>query len=73
LKALFDERAKHPVLLVRAVEKSANVTMLAENAPGTSHGIAIRFHFYLLPPMACLRAERTHASKSSASKGAGIG
>jgi hypothetical protein len=53
LKALFDERAKYPVFLVRAVEKSANVTVLTENALGASHGTAIYRHFYLLPLMAC--------------------
>src|SRR5438270_9855073 len=50
VKALFDERAKHPVLLVEAVEESANMTMLAETAPGTLHGTAVRTHF--LPPAA---------------------
>src|SRR5207245_5352020 len=50
VKAVFDERAKHPVLLVRTVEKSANVTALAENAPGTSHGTAVRSH--VSPPAA---------------------
>src|SRR5205823_10003498 len=50
VKALFDERARHPVLLVEAVEESANMTMLAETAPGTLHGTAVRTHF--LPPAA---------------------
>jgi hypothetical protein len=44
VKALFDERAKHPVLLVHTVKKRANVTALAENVPGTSHGIAVCPH-----------------------------
>jgi hypothetical protein len=51
LKALLDERAKHPVFLVRTVEKSANVTVLTENALGASYGTTIRRHFYLLPLM----------------------
>src|SRR5712671_2910219 len=50
LEALFDERAKHPMLLVGAVEESANMTVLTENAPGTSHGIAVRSH--ISPPAA---------------------
>jgi hypothetical protein len=50
LEALFDERAKHPVLLVEAVEESANMTVLAETASGTSHGPAVRSH--VSPPAA---------------------
>src|SRR6266404_3760625 len=44
VKAVFDERAQHPVLLVHAVEESANVTVLAETASGTLHGSAVRCH-----------------------------
>jgi hypothetical protein len=50
VESLFDERAKHPVLLVETVEESANMTVLAENAPGTSHGTAVRSH--ISPPAA---------------------
>jgi hypothetical protein len=50
LEALFDERAKHPVLLVHAVEESANVTVPAEIGAGTLHGTAVRCHFS--PPAA---------------------
>src|SRR5260370_25540070 len=50
LEALFDERAKHPVLLVEAVEESANMTVLAETAAGTLHGTAVRSH--VSPPAA---------------------
>src|SRR6266446_9053353 len=50
LETLFDERAKHPVLLFHAVEKSANVTVLAETDPGTLHGTAVRSH--ISPPAA---------------------
>jgi hypothetical protein len=32
LEPLFDERAKHPVLLVETIEKSANVTLFAKHA-----------------------------------------
>jgi len=61
LEALFDERAKHPVLLVEIVEKSANVTVLAETAPGTLHRAAVRFH--VTPPALGACAERrAHAS-----------
>jgi hypothetical protein len=41
IEALFDERAKHSVLLVEVVEESANMTVLAERGPGTSHGTAV--------------------------------
>jgi len=44
IEALFDERAKHSVLLVEVVEESANMTVLAERGPGTSHGTAVRRH-----------------------------
>jgi len=50
LKAISDERAKHPVLLVHAIEESANVTALAENAAGTLHGTPVRCH--VSPPAA---------------------
>src|SRR5207253_3994564 len=44
LKAIFDERAKHSVLLVDAVEESANVTLPAENAPGKLNRMAVGCH-----------------------------
>jgi hypothetical protein len=44
LKAVFNERAKHPVLLLHAVEESANVTVPAENAAGTPHGTPVGCH-----------------------------
>ena len=69
LKAISDERAKHPVLLVHAVEKSANVTVLAETAPGTAPEPPFVPMFHLLPLQAFVRAERMQASKSSSSKG----
>src|SRR6266851_7050407 len=50
VKTVFDERAQYPVLLVHAVEESANVTVLAETAPGTSHRTAVCFH--ISPPAA---------------------
>jgi hypothetical protein len=50
LKAVFDEGAKHPVLLVHAMEKSADVTTLAENAARTLHGTGVRCH--VSPPAA---------------------
>src|SRR5439155_9680262 len=43
-KTVFHERAKHPVLLVHAVEESANVTVPAEIGAGTMHGTAVRCH-----------------------------
>jgi hypothetical protein len=68
VKALFDERAKHPVLLVHAVEKSANVTVLAKNAPAQLTEPPFVPMSYLPPLRACVRAERMQASKSSSSK-----
>src|SRR5712664_110014 len=44
LEALFDERAKHPVLLVDAVEESANVTLSAEIASGEMYGMTLACH-----------------------------
>src|SRR5258708_3671558 len=44
LKALFDERTKHPVLLVDAVEESANVTLPAEIASGEMYGMTLVCH-----------------------------
>src|SRR3954451_4997668 len=44
VEAVFDEGAQHPVLLIDVVEESANVTVLTETAPGTSHGTAVRCH-----------------------------
>jgi hypothetical protein len=50
LKAVFHERAKHPVLLVHAVEESTNVTVPAENAAGTLYGTLVGRH--VSPPAA---------------------
>src|SRR5712664_2637957 len=44
IEALFDERAKHPVLLVDAVEESANVTLSAEIASGEMYGMTLVCH-----------------------------
>src|ERR1700730_1226135 len=44
LEALFDKRAKHPVLLVNAVEESANVTLPAEIASGELYGMTLVCH-----------------------------
>src|SRR6266568_2188475 len=43
-EAIFDERAKHSVLLVGAVEESANVTLPAKIAPGKLHGLSLGSH-----------------------------
>src|ERR1700720_1308098 len=50
VEALSDERAKHPVFLVRAVKESANMAVLAESATGTANGVAVRSH--VSPPAA---------------------
>jgi hypothetical protein len=44
LEPLFDERAKHPVLLVEAIEKSANVTLFAKQAISYVYGTFIASH-----------------------------
>src|SRR5712671_7245342 len=44
VEAIFDERAKDPVLLVDAVEEGANVTLPAEDAPGKLHGTVVGDH-----------------------------
>jgi len=44
VEAIFEERAKHPVLLVDAVEESANVTLPGEIASGKLHGMIFGFH-----------------------------
>src|SRR5437879_2090387 len=44
LEALFDKRTKHPVLLVDAVEESANVTLPAEIASGEMYGMTLVCH-----------------------------
>jgi hypothetical protein len=44
LEALFDERAKHSVLLVDAVEESANMTLPAEIASGEMYGMTLVCH-----------------------------
>jgi hypothetical protein len=41
---LFDEGAKHPVLLVEAIEKSANVTLFAKHAISYVDGAFIASH-----------------------------
>jgi hypothetical protein len=50
LEPLFDERAKHPVLLIEVVEESANVTVMAETAASTLYGTAVCSH--VSPPAA---------------------
>src|ERR1700740_2128450 len=44
LEPLFDERAKHPVLLVETIEKSANVTPCAKHAISYMDGTFIASH-----------------------------
>jgi hypothetical protein len=44
LEAVFEERAKHPVLLVGAVEESANVMLPAEIATGELYGMILVCH-----------------------------
>jgi hypothetical protein len=44
LEPLFDERAKHPVLLVEAIEESANVRLFTEHAISYVDGTFIASH-----------------------------
>src|SRR6267378_1931879 len=44
VEALFEERAKHSVLLVGAVEEGANVTSLAAIASCKLHGMTLGCH-----------------------------
>src|SRR5438445_5257680 len=44
VEAVFDERARHPVLLVDAVEESADVAVWAEHASGKPHGAVSGYH-----------------------------
>src|SRR5258707_3733337 len=44
VEAIFEERAKHPVLLLGAVEECANVTLPAEIASGKLHGTTLDRH-----------------------------
>src|SRR4051794_24550640 len=46
-ETIFDERAKHAVLFVDAVEERANVTTLAETTPGKLQGMPVGFHVRL--------------------------
>jgi hypothetical protein len=56
LEPLFDERAKHLVLLVEAIEKSANVTLFAKHAISYVYGTFIASHggppWRMVPPPA---------------------
>jgi hypothetical protein len=56
LESFFDERAKHSVLLVEAIEESANVTALSEATASTLHGTAVRFH--ISPPIGTRLCQR---------------
>jgi hypothetical protein len=47
LEAIFDERAKHPMLLVGRVGESANVMVPAEHATGKLHGAVIGYLYHL--------------------------
>jgi hypothetical protein len=62
VEALFDKRAKHPVFLVETVEESTNMTVLAEAAPGTLNGTAVRSHV-LSPAATGIFQSRADASE----------
>jgi hypothetical protein len=47
VEAILDERAKHAVLLVDAVEERANVTTPAETTPGKLQRLPVGFHIRL--------------------------
>jgi hypothetical protein len=44
VQAIFYKRVKHPVLLVGAVEESANMTLPGEIASGKLHGMTLGGH-----------------------------
>jgi hypothetical protein len=44
VEAVFDIRAKHPVLLIGTIKESANVTLAAENASSKLHGMVTGCH-----------------------------
>jgi len=56
--AFFEERAKHPLLLVEVVEDSANVPVLAESTSGTLNWIATN-HVPSTVKTPMFRADRT--------------
>jgi hypothetical protein len=60
VEAIFEERAKHPVLLVDAVEESANMTVPGEIASGKLHGMILGFHIYHLITLIELRFHTRH-------------
>ena len=62
VKALFDERAKHPVLVINAVEESANMPVLAKRGPGTMHEIAVCSHVSP-PPLGARCQSRANAGE----------
>jgi hypothetical protein len=48
VEAILDERAKHTMLLIDAVEERTNMTMLAEGAPGKRKRMDVGLH--ISPP-----------------------
>src|SRR5258707_7633812 len=60
VEAIFEERAKHPVLLVDAVEECANVTLPAEIASGELHGMTLVCH--ISPHMHTSEAPTQHST-----------
>src|SRR2546430_14279321 len=71
-EAIFDERAKHSVLLVGAVEESANVTLPAEITPGKLHGLSLGSHISpQFQSVADLHAEGQRRSAESPRREAG--
>jgi hypothetical protein len=57
-KPIFDERTKHPVLLVNTIEESTNVPLAAEGAPGKVHRTPVRSHLSSHSP-SCVAPHRT--------------
>src|SRR5438876_4585353 len=61
VEAVFDEGAKHPVLLVGAVEEGADMTLAAQTTPRKLHGMVLGSH---VSPHR--RGRREHGTSSGA-------
>jgi hypothetical protein len=44
VETIFDERAKHSVLLISVIEESANMTLAGDIMVGKPHGLTCDYH-----------------------------